>query len=542
MHVFKTIKVMFIMYVLFVPAHLYAQDPFEDLVREQDQKFQQLKKEADEELERLKAVDKEFAEILNRAWKELDLNTGKKPYTEPKPENVPIARPSDIPEKKPDPKIEPKPEKEKLPEPEKRPDATPKKSEAPEQVVPEKPEQIARPEKPPVTEPEKTTRPESIPTADVPKIIDFGGREGEPLSLSFFGTPIRIRYDKRLNVRLHGTVSESTISTFWETIGKYDYENFLMQMLQVRKELELNDWGYCLLLTGAAEQLYLQPGNDQVLFIWFMLVKSGFDAHTGFDDNRIVLLLPSKHTVYNTPFYELGGKTYYITFLGTVNSEVHSLYTYEGNHKEAVQLIDYTVYRSPGLQKQIEPRNFTFSFHGTEFSVPVQYNINVVDYFDSYPQINLDVYFKASLAPETETSLLDGLKPIIDGKSEGEAVNILLRFVQTAFNYRTDDEQFGVEKPLFPEETVFYPYSDCEDRSFLFAYLTTHLLGLEVIGLHYPGHLATAVKFTSNVEGDSVLYNNTRYIICDPTFINADYGECMPQFKSVDPEVIQTKN
>ena len=81
-----------------------------------------------------------------------------------------------------------------------------------------------------------------------------------------------------------------------------------------------------------------------------------------------------------------------------------------------------------------------------------------------------------------------------------DAVNVLLRFVQTGFSYLTDSEQFGREKFMFPEETLSYPYSDCEDRSFLFAYLVSSLLGLDVIGLDYPGHVATAVKFSSPVS------------------------------------------
>jgi len=35
------------------------------------------------------------------------------------------------------------------------------------------------------------------------------------------------------------------------------------------------------------------------------------------------------------------------------------------------------------------------------------------------------------------------LKPNLQGMSELEAVNFLLRFVQTAFDYKTDDQQFG---------------------------------------------------------------------------------------------------
>src|SRR3972149_2063363 len=131
------------------------------------------------------------------------------------------------------------------------------------------------------------------------------------------------------------------------------------------------------------------------------------------------------------------------------------------------------------------------------------------------------------------------LKPILQGKTEWEAVNILLRFVQTAFEYKTDDDQFGREKPLFVDEVLFYPASDCEDRSVLFAYLVQTLLGLDVVGLDYPAHIATAVRFTSEVAGDQVMYEGKKFVICDPTYIGADVGMCMEQFKGVVPKVIK---
>ena len=138
-------------------------------------------------------------------------------------------------------------------------------------------------------------------------------------------------------------------------------------------------------------------------------------------------------------------------------------------------------------------------------------------------------------------SLLSNLKSLVEGKSEIEAVNILLRFVQTAFQYQTDAEQFGIEKYLFSEETVFYPYSDCEDRSILFSFLVRQLIGLKVVGLDYPGHVATAVKFSVDLNGDSIIYQNQNYLICDPTYINAPIGMCMPQYKNIKPEVIIIK-
>lgn len=46
---------------------------------------------------------------------------------------------------------------------------------------------------------------------------------------------------------------------------------------------------------------------------------------------------------------------------------------------------------------------------------------------------------------------MQALKPTVADKSESEAVNLLLYFVQTAFGYQVDDQQFGREKTLFPD-------------------------------------------------------------------------------------------
>ena len=117
----------------------------------------------------------------------------------------------------------------------------------------------------------------------------------------------------------------------------------------------------------------------------------------------------------------------------------------------------------------------------------------------------------------------------------------MLNFVQTAFDYKTDEQQFGYEKYFYPEEVIAYPYSDCEDRSALFAWLVTEYTDAEVVGLQYEGHLATAVCFGNdvNISGDRFLYAGKRYYVCDPTYINASIGMTMPQFKNVTPEIIK---
>jgi hypothetical protein len=154
---------------------------------------------------------------------------------------------------------------------------------------------------------------------------------------------------------------------------------------------------------------------------------------------------------------------------------------------------------------------------------------------------DLSVFFNASIDPKTEKSIHNYLLPKIEGKNELQAVNIILDFVQHSFEYKTDDAQFGYEKFFFPEELFEYPYSDCEDRSVLFANLVRSLLKLEVVGLEYSTHVACAVKFNVPIEGDKLEINNEAFIICDPTYIGASAGMCMPQFKTEKPTIIKTR-
>jgi hypothetical protein len=109
------------------------------------------------------------------------------------------------------------------------------------------------------------------------------------------------------------------------------------------------------------------------------------------------------------------------------------------------------------------------------------------------------------------------LRQQIQGLSTRAAVEQILNFVQTAFVYEYDDKVWGGDRAFFPEETLFYPYADCEDRSILFSRIVRDLLNLPVVLIYYPGHLATAVAFPGVEQGDYISLNGKRFTICDPT-------------------------
>jgi hypothetical protein len=121
---------------------------------------------------------------------------------------------------------------------------------------------------------------------------------------------------------------------------------------------------------------------------------------------------------------------------------------------------------------------------------------------------------------------------------ERDAVNKLLQFVQTALVYGYDDKVWGGDRAFFAEETLYYPYADCEDRAVLFSRLVRDIVGLNVVLLYYPGHLAAAVEFNEEGLGDYLLYGKKKYIVCDPTYIGAPVGRTMPNMNNQEAQII----
>lgn len=359
------------------------------------------------------------------------------------------------------------------------------------------------------------------------------------VTVGFFDVDHDLAFDARMQSLRLSNINNKSISKCWETLSSSDYSALLEQTKIYKNNMNLNDWGYILFLYKIGTCLYNESENESILFTWFMMSKSGYDIKIGYDDSSVYLLIPTENMIYSTSYLVMDGRRYFILSPGSSNeNSVGLIYTYKEDYPGQGKTISMNLENPPVFKKRKISKEYKFKYKETYYTVPVIYYKDAVDFYENYPQTNFEVYFSSKVTPAADYSFFIAFKPLIENKSEAEAVNIILRFVQTAFKYKTDDENFGREKPLFPEETLYYEFSDCEDRSILFAHLVRQLLGLEVIGLSYPGHIATAVKFHSQVNGDHVLYKQTNYLICDPTYINADIGQCMPQFRGVRPEII----
>ncbi len=468
--------------------------------------------------------DKQFHKMLQKEWKEFATEQSPDFYDTPKPDVIPKADKDESP--RPETKVKLKNKtKEQAPEPQKK----------------EQPQKIDQ-----QTERTKTAKP-ALATSGLTATFTPSVKKAkvENNSLTYFDIPIRYKYYTAYKAKVKHPINQKSISSFWKHLSTKDYPSFLKQIQEVRQRLSLNDFGYAQLLHDIGEQIYGAESPESTLFTWFMLTQSGFGTRVAYNNHNVYLLLKTDPGVFKTSYFTMSGSKYYALNLSGSSSELPSkIYTYEGDYpKSQEKSLNLLFSGLPTLPEKRENRTFSFSYHDTSYTFELPVDQQVVNYFKNYPKAQLDLYFNSKMDGEMHQELISSLRPLVEGKSNVEKANILLRFVQNAFEYKTDQEQFNTEKKMFPAEMLYYPASDCDDRSILFAYLIEHLTDLEYIVLRYPGHLTPALHFPSNPpEGPRVSppirHNGKDFYVSDPTYFNADAGMVMSKYKGSKPSEI----
>lgn len=504
-----------------------------------------------------KKANEEYAKFMEESWKFFGVAKPKEELPwEPKPPQPVVAVPEDevVP---PMPVPEPKPEPEPKPSPEQKPDQQPQdQPEAPEPQP--RPEPIPVPDQKPVHELDKPAEPQPAPiqvrpssmpipfdgTVRPAKPIEKQPQPFEPIQFTphlndpieyayFFGTPLPFHFDRKHALQPLPDVTEKSVAALWTQLSDPYYDQLIVECLNHREERNLNDWAFIMLTKMVAEACCNGHTNESVVMHMYLLTQSGYQMRLGRTGKKLAILVGSEEKIYHYKYFVIDGVKYY-NFDASLEDEPFNIFDH-AFPKEKVFSLRMTM---PKLMVETtEPRTIV-SKRYPDVTATVEMNQNLIDFYNTCPlSAQWCYYSSASLSPTVKETLYPALRKAIQGKSQADAANILLNLVQTGFKYATDQDQFGYERPLFPDETFYYPFCDCEDRSILYSCLMRELLGLDAVLLNYPGHLATAICFTDNVEGDYLTIDGKKYVICDPTYINAAIGRCMPDFKTVMPRV-----
>ncbi len=442
--------------------------------------FEDFKKSQSESFQKYKDErDTAFNQYLKEQWKGYNAYKGTPLYEEPKPKSIPFAKPIEIQSVGPEIKIELK------------------------------------------TEPEQKPIEEEI-SKEIKKDINF----------RFYGTSLGFDIPPKLKEAKFSPQNQQGITNFFDTAASSEHEKLVSEINRVRSSMHLNDWGVYLLVLNISEQVF-SGKNESRLLSWFLFNKLGYAVKVGLSKQNIVLMHYSNKIIYSTPTYTFSNKKFYVVE-DYNKAKIGKVYSYEQNYPGSEKPLNLSLEQLPLLHKNMKTKTLSFKEYGKTYDVTYTYNKNLIDFMATYPQADYETFFNAPIEDASYYAVSSSLKKYIDGKKASDAMNFVLHFVQKSFQYEIDEKQFGREKVMFAEETLYFDKSDCEDRAVLFAYLVKELFFVGVVGVKYKDHMATALYLP--MHGDSIQAGNKKFILADPTYIDASIGQSMPKYRPVRPE------
>lgn len=405
--------------------------------------------------------------------------------------------------------------------------------EAPVRTAPETPATPAAPDAPAATK--------------VPDVKKDGGRTppagkggpapavgtSRPCRFTFYGTDCSVSLAAKHRFRLV-SLQENSVADAWERVAGGSYDPVAKECRELKEQLRLNDWGYYALVRTLSDEFCGKQSAESVVLQSFLMAEAGCKVRLARGGDRLCLLLALDDQVYAKPYFKIDGQTFYLLD-DMARAASYNICNFKIPGERPLSL----AMPVPPVLAQKSGQPAVRKCGEGSLTTTVAVNRNLMDFYTDYPPCYWSIYAATELTSAVRDQLYPTLRSALAGKGGYDAANLLLHYLHRAFPYKTDEAQFGVERTLFAEEMFHYPYSDCEDRSILFARLVRDLLGLDVVLLYYPEHIATAVCFDDDVKGDYMQIGAKRYVVCDPTYVGADVGDAMPDLKRVAAQVVK---
>lgn len=338
------------------------------------------------------------------------------------------------------------------------------------------------------------------------------------VQIRFFSEDLSIDYPKEMLLPLPATLKEQDMVAFYQALELTDYQILLKVLEEKKEQLLLNDWLFYDLMkrtvsamTGPAKTANIE------LTCWFLLSKSGFDTRLTYLKNQQFVYVYTEDEVFEVPMITEKGRNYAnLTSIPQNRKTNEALYMLNFIPNSKGQSFGFYLQQLPHLKSDIEQKHFSFQYRGEAYEMEVDVDKTSAEVMRTYPFIEEQQYLQIPLSQSIANSLLPKFKNWIQDLSKIEALELLVAFTRSSFQYKEDKEFFGRSKPMIADEVFIYPYSDCEDRSALFFCLTKELLDLPMIIVAFPDHLTVGVALEEEI-GAAIRFEGKDYYICDPT-------------------------
>ncbi len=309
------------------------------------------------------------------------------------------------------------------------------------------------------------------------------------------------------------------------------------QLFGLAQQLGLN--GY---LTYRLAEAYVNDrfkDSDQAArtsAVHFLLSNMGYDARLIKLDDIFTVMMPfDQEVVYATMSQTIDGRKYTILFPEGFEPPKGKSMRLMTCNLPSNALGKTSDLRLTGLSLPMKAKNFNLT--NGRISLKGEVNENIQKLLHHYPQMPTGDFASSWVDSRLREDIVEQLKSQLAGMSDREAVNTLMALCHNGFNYSTDQDFHGFEKPYFLEENFIYDKNDCEDRAIFFSYLLWNALGLPCQLVQYPGHESATVAVDEDIAGYFYNTDGMKYYSADPTYIGSTIGMVMKAFRSASPTV-----
>ncbi len=348
------------------------------------------------------------------------------------------------------------------------------------------------------------------------------------ITVDYYGQQIQLDYDPGMVFQWRVCAKDRCVKEFYKTLNQSGaYQVLLNDLLQQKEKLELNDWMYYVLVRKTVEKLYGKIKTDkeqmpETTAAWFMLVKSGYKVDLGNAAlKHLFILAPSKKKLYGIAKSSMkkGWYAYNITshYL-RIDAKLAALSMNEFDPKEGdKQFMDLSFQRHPNLNNPTVNLDIPIKHKDTTYQVTVEIDTMIRQYMLNHPKMAQEAYMELPLSEPLANSLLPQFQKILAGKSQEEALSILLSFTRRSFKYKWDWDVYDTDHSMIADRVFLEPYSDHEDKSALFCFLIRELYGYKIAVIsHFNFDITIGVALEEPI-GTPYMIDGVAYTICDPT-------------------------
>lgn len=356
----------------------------------------------------------------------------------------------------------------------------------------------------------------------------------------FYGIPVSVPKVEFRVMRRLSTPSDYAGSWRGLTADKVS-EHIVPHLIEAASGMGLNDYlTYCLVRGYVESKFPEADASGQFSAIHYLLANMGYDVRIASSVSGVpMLLLPTNQKIYARNYMMVGDERYYVfvpegVALERVAGEGIRTCALpsdaERGKKFDLQISD--------LRIPEKPKSFRFEYGPLTLAGEVNENLMPILYH--YPQMPVEDFALSNVSPGLREKLAAQVRTQLSGIDGDAKVEALLKFMHNVFDYSTDEDFHGFEKPYFLEETLYYPKNDCEDRAIFYTWFLWNALGRKAQLITFPGHESATVEMENPVEGTSYRFDGSTFYVSDPTFIGSRTGMVMPAYRGMDPKVDYT--